>query len=310
MFGVVRNSRVAVAAESFLVVVWALCSPMATAQDVKRVVALDQMESPYGEYRIVLELDPNFAGGLMQIRDVGEPSLFVGDQKVIHFVGLSGNLLTGFLKNIPGDGELVWIGPPETASFTITEARDAFDARAFPPIIVNASQLLAVSDGLRKRITNVVIELASKPATDGSDQTIYVVKLAVANMTAANFVEPGPFGRPVTPTVYVDDQAAESTRFSEPMQVLGEFHSQPNENGLITLRYPHWMLTVPSLFRLPSDPVSRTLPWSGAPTSHRTSLRAAQSHFRTFGAYNEANVPDARPPSHDDERDPSWNPSP
>ena len=254
IFGVVRNSR-CVIAESFLLVVWALCSPTATAQDVKRVVALDQVESPYGKYRIVFELDPNFAGRLMQISDVGEPTLFVGDQKVIHFVGLSGNLLTGFLKNRPDDGEVVWIGPPETASFTITEAREAFDARALPPIIVNASQLLAVSEGLRKRITDVAIELAVKPASDGSNQTIYVVTLTVANMTAANFVEPGPFGRPVTPTVYVDDQAADSTNFSEPMQVLGEFHSQPNENSLITLRYPHWMLTVPSLFRLPSDPV-------------------------------------------------------
>ena len=254
--GVLCGSRYSTVAESVVAVMWmcALCSPVATAQDVKRVVSLDQVESPYGDYRVVLELDANFAGQLMQIRDVGEPTLLVGDQKIINFVGLSGNLLAGFLQNRPADGDIVWIGPPDTAAFTIAEAREAFDARALPPIIVNASQLLAASEGSRKRITNVEVEFASKPTSDGSERTIYVVKLTVASMTVANFVEPGPLGRQVTPTVYVDDRAAESTSFSEPMQVLGEFHTRPKESGLITLRYPHWLLTAPLPFRLPSDP--------------------------------------------------------
>ncbi len=224
------------------------------AQDsfCKRIVTLEPVDGTYGTYRIVLELELSFVEKMRNISDAGEPTLFVGEQKIIHFLGFSGNLLTGFLRERPSEGDRVWYGPPDTAAFNVHEARAAFDAQALPSLeISNVQALLDASEHGRKRILEVEIE--TRTTVDSANKTtiLYVVKLVVENCTAENFEEAGPFGRLFIPTVYVGEQAADSTFYSVSDElVIGEFSEKPEEGSEITLRYYYWMLTAPERFTL------------------------------------------------------------
>ena len=210
-----------------------------------RVVWIRPIDSTTGSYRVVLEVNP----GMLDLasRAVGAVPLFLGDQPIIHSYNISGNLLYGFVRELPKSGDGVWFY--RSAPGSLDEARAKYVASGETYLPIDIPALLSAGEERRKRITDVQIETRLDPGPP--EMTIYIVKLEVENCTAETFTEPGFYATTYRPKVYVEEEPADSTIFSDEEElIVAEFSVMPEENGVITLRYPNWKLTAPEPFTL------------------------------------------------------------
>ena len=207
-----------------------------------RAVWMEPVDSKYGSYRIVVEVDRGFLRSASKAR--GTAPLYLGDQLILWF-NISGNLVYGFVEEAPQPADGVWSYLHRGSPATLEEARDIFVASGNTYVSIDFPALLSAGEQQRKRITDVRIE--TRTDAGPPETTIYFVKLVVENCTAENFIEPGAS----RPKVYVDDDPADSTFFSDEEElVVAEFSVRPEENGEITLRYLDWRLTAPAPFIL------------------------------------------------------------
>ena len=248
-----RMLRRMVAVASFLFLLCSHTDAGAPSQEsvVPRVVWIEPVDSRHGSYRVVLEVDLQFAtrGSL----SVGVPPLFLGDQIIQHTYNVSynvsGTLLYGFVEELPQAGDGVWSHLPRGSPASLEEARAIYVASGESYVPIDIPALLSAGEERRKRIIDVQIETRTDPGPP--ETTIYIVKLKVENCTAESFIEPGPQGTASRPTLYVEEEPADSTIFSDEEElVVAEFSVMPEENGEITLRYVDWRLTAPEPFTL------------------------------------------------------------
>ena len=223
-------------------------------QPVKRLVLIEPVDGVYGTYRIVLEVD---AGSFLAAAETaqGAPSLFLGRQPIRHTFSLSGNLLTGYLRQAPEPGDALWFAYGIPSNFDPEQGRQQFAARGLPFVAVDLPAMLKAGTQQAKTIAGVRTSTETRTGAGGHERTVYLVALEVENCTADNFAEPGPFGRPLKPTVYVGQRPGDVTYFSAADgRVVGEFSARPAEGEPIFLQYPEWRLTAPEPFTLETTP--------------------------------------------------------